>query len=242
MHRLKARPLTIALLVLLVLRPGCGTLFTMFDVDREGTRYGLIYSGIRFDLRGAFDDNYMQHIPSGKLICLIDMPASLFSDTVALPVTALVEYRRSRRVDERLYGTWKSDRDRTMEEYHRVYDRYSPPEETVQKVAGGFGKRSITFSGTEMLVELEGEKHSYPYRVVLADTNRVVLRWKPSRSGAYNEFLDIEFDQDGFWYMPQSAGCKEYFRRQSRPTEVGGTGEKTGEKRDRFGRGKRDTH
>ena len=221
MRLLSKRSLKVAFLVLFVFRPGLGSLITWFDFDQEGTRHGFVYSGFRFNLRSAFNADYWQHFPPAKLICLIDTPASLFSGTVALPVTAVLEYRRSRRTDERLYGTWKSDRDRTMEEYHQIYDRYSPSGETVQKVTSGFGKRSMTFSATDLLVELEGESHSYRYRVVLADTNRVLIRWRPSPSGPYNEFLAIEFDQHGFWCTPQSAACREYFRKQTRPKITG---------------------
>jgi uncharacterized protein YceK len=99
MHPKAKRALKVALLILFVFRPGLGSLITWFDCDREGTKHGLVYSGFRFDVRGAFDSDYWQHFPPAKLLCLIDMPASLFSDTIALPVTAVVEFRRSRRAD-----------------------------------------------------------------------------------------------------------------------------------------------
>ena len=214
------RVLRMTLLVLFVFRPGIGSLATWFDLDREGTEHGLIYSGVRFDLRSAFDDSYWQHFPPAKLICLVDTPASLFSDTLALPVTAVIEYRRARRTDERLFGTWKSDRDRSLAEYHRIYDGYGPSQDVVHKATSGFGKRILTFSGTDLQVQSEGETHSYRFRVVRADTNGVVLRWRPS--GASKEFLDIEFDKDGLWLMPQSAACKEFFRREERPNKITG--------------------
>ena len=93
------RALRVALLIVFIFRPGLGSLVTWFDFDGEG-RHALIYSGVRFDLRGAFSDSYWQHfgplrVPA-KLICLIDIPASAFSDTVALPVTAVIQFRRSR--------------------------------------------------------------------------------------------------------------------------------------------------
>jgi len=208
----------VTLLILFVFRPGIGSLATWFDADREGTKHGLIYSGLRFDLRSAFDDSYWQHFPPAKFICLVDTPASLFSDTLALPVTAVIEYRRARRTDERLLGRWKSDRIRSLEKYHRIYDSYGLPEETVQKATSGFGKRTLTFSGTDMLVESEGETHSYRFRVVQAETNCIVLRWRPSE--ASNEFLDIEFDKDGFWLMAQSGACKEFFRKEAQPNKI----------------------
>ena len=206
-----AKFLSVLVLIFLVFRPGFGTVLTWFDVSRAGTKYGLIYSGIRFDLRGLFDPSAMDQF---KPIWLIDIPASLFSDTVALPVTTLVEYCRSRRTDRRLYGKWIPDRDRSMQEYHRTFDRYRYSDEVLQKHTSGFGKRIVTFSRTAMVIELEGERQSYSYRVVQAVTNRVVLRWNPSRNRFPNEFIDIEFDQDGFWYWPQGVGFKEYFRKQ----------------------------
>jgi hypothetical protein len=95
------RALIVTFLILFVFRPGLGSLATWFDFDNEGTKHGLIYSGLRFDLQSAFDDNYWQHFPPAKLICLIDVPASAFSDTIALPVTLMVEFRRSHRADGR---------------------------------------------------------------------------------------------------------------------------------------------
>ncbi len=91
--------LKVTLLILFVFRPGLGSLITWFDLDHEGTKHGSIYSGFRFDTRGAFDSDYWQHFPPAKLLCFIDMPASLFSDTIALPATVVVELRRPRRAD-----------------------------------------------------------------------------------------------------------------------------------------------
>ena len=176
MKRLRRRILITALLIITVFHPSCGTILTLCDADQEGSRHGLIYSGIRFDLRAAFDDNYMQHFPPGKLLYILDLPASLISDTVAFPVTAAIEYHRSRRTDERLYGTWKSDLEKSMEEFHRVYDPYKPSEEIVQKVASEYGKHSITFSKNNMLIEEQGERLIYIYQIVSVDTNHIVLR------------------------------------------------------------------
>ena len=217
MSRRAKRLLRVTLLILFVFRPGLGSLVTWFDVDQEGTRYGLIYSGIRFDLKAAFDHNYMQHFPPGKLIALIDLPASLFSDTVALPVTAIVEYRRSHRTDQRLDGKWKSDRDRTMEEFHRETDQYNPSEEIVRKFASGLGTRCLTFSGTTLLIESGGVRESFTYRIVLAGTNRLVLSLEPVTAPAQSLSFQIEFDQGGFWYWPESGGNREYFRKLPTP-------------------------
>jgi hypothetical protein len=90
------RTLRIALLIVLVLRPGFGSLFTWFDVDREGSKHGLIYSGLRCDWRSASDTSYLQKFPRAKFICLIDIPASFLSVTVALPVTAMLDFQRSK--------------------------------------------------------------------------------------------------------------------------------------------------
>ena len=219
MRRLTQSSVMVAGLLVCTFLSGCGTVLTLSDSDREGTRHGLIYSGVRFDCRGAFDDDYMQHFPLGKLLCVVDIPLSLLSDTIVLPVTAVVEYKRSRRRDEGLYGTWKSDRDRTLQEYHRIYDRYNLSREWTDKNIGGYGKRTITFSKTNMVVEIDGAKKAYPYRVVSGDTNSVEILWRPRDN---NEFLEIAYDKDGFWYMPQSAACREYYRREKLPNKPSG--------------------
>jgi uncharacterized protein YceK len=49
----------------------------------------LVYSGVRFDYRGAFDDQYMQHALFLKPVCVLDMPLSAAADTLFLPYTAI---------------------------------------------------------------------------------------------------------------------------------------------------------
>ena len=96
---------------------GCGTLITLTDLDNEGTRFGLTFGGVRFDCRGAFDDDYMQHFPIGVPLCIIDLPLSLAGDAIVLPGTLTIDYLRGRRCDERLLGTWKADEDLTEFQY-----------------------------------------------------------------------------------------------------------------------------
>lgn len=89
MNRIGKQCLLDILVAATLMCSGCGTIITLSDMDKEGTKHGLVYSGIRFDCRGAFDPAYMQHIPFGKPLCVIDMPLSLVADTVVLPYTGV---------------------------------------------------------------------------------------------------------------------------------------------------------
>ena len=68
---------------------GCGTIITLSNCEKEGTLHGLVYGGVGFDYRGAFDDQYMQHALFLKPVCVLDMPLSALTDTVALPYTII---------------------------------------------------------------------------------------------------------------------------------------------------------
>lgn len=203
----------IAVAMACLILSGCGSIITLTDLDQEGTRHGLIYGGVRFDGRGVFDWSYLPDNPEMKLFCVLDMPLSLASDTVLLPVTLGIECKRALRTDERLYGTWKPDLTRTLQEYHRVYDSSNLSKEVEEMHIGRYGKQMITFSRFNMVLDREGKKTAYSYRVVDSGTKNVVIRWRtPTR---YNEFIEISFESHGLWYTPQSWGEREFYRRQT---------------------------
>lgn len=80
----------------ILLTTGCGTAISLSGSDGHVNEQDLIYGGTHFDLHGAFDPNYMQHIPFGKWLCFFDIPLSLACDTIALPYTATVTLRRDK--------------------------------------------------------------------------------------------------------------------------------------------------
>jgi len=67
---------------------GCGTIVTLSNSGNEGTEHGLIYSGVRFDYRMAFDYD-RRYLPLLNAMSLVDMPFSLVCDTGVLPYTVI---------------------------------------------------------------------------------------------------------------------------------------------------------
>ena len=205
MKPFKRGKLTFVLLLLVVFHPGCGTIYTLVD-GHEGVQHGLVMSGIRFDCRGASEQGRMI-FATGKVLCVLDMPSSLVSDLLLFPATAAVEYRRARRRDERLYGTWISDRDRNLAQYHQTYAGRHMSDDFARRTMSEYGQRRITFSKDKMVEACDGRTNGWPYRVVSSATNRIVIQ-------CYQQLSHIELEDPqarGFWI---NRAIREYYRKQ----------------------------
>jgi uncharacterized protein YceK len=197
------------LLIATGLSTGCGTIITLTNMDEEGTAYGYVYSGVRFDERGAFDDDYMQHIPFGKPLCVVDMPLSLVMDTIVIPATLTTECCRWFRSDERLLGKWKSDEDLTVSQYTWYRDKRWVDNRSVKPKT----KPTITFAKRLMSVEVDGIEKEYSYRVVSKTTNSVEIVGPPSPIRNIG-FTTIRFDRTGLWYLGGWSGKEMHYRKQ----------------------------
>lgn len=198
-----------ALLVTTGVSTGCGTIITLTNVDEEGTRYGYLYSGVRFDRRGAFDEDYMQHVPFGKPLCLVDMPLSLVTDTTVFPATLITECCRWFRSDERLLGTWKSDEDLTVSQYTWYRDERWVDDRSIKPNT----KPMITFAKRTLSVEIDGIKKAYSYRIVTKTTNSVDIVGPPSPAHTIG-FTTIRHDETGLWYLGGWSGKEMHYRKQ----------------------------
>lgn len=79
----------LASVVVALAAQGCGTILTVSNWDRQGSKHALVYSGVRFDYSCAFDEERLQHAVFLKPFCVLDLPLSLAGDTVVLPYTAI---------------------------------------------------------------------------------------------------------------------------------------------------------
>jgi uncharacterized protein YceK len=196
------------------LSQGCGTALCLSGSNRGfGDFHGLVYGGVRYDYHLASDDNYLQHAPFLKPVFAIDLPLSLAADTLTLPVTAVIEHRRSSLIEPRLLGTWRSDQERGLTNYHRIYDRYNLSPSQVAKATRLFGRRSITFSGHEVTIRLGDEEEHYAYGVLSRTSHGAVLRFRPLPQGNPGIY-EIEFDPQGSWYSPEFYLDGGFFRRE----------------------------
>jgi uncharacterized protein YceK len=197
------------------LTQGCGTILCYNNSDRFEQFHGLVYGGVRYDYHLAFDERYLSERGSFlKPVFVIDMPLSLAVDTIALPVTASAEHRRSSRVEPRLFGIWRSDRERGLAEYHRVYDRYNLSEGQIFANTKDLGMRTITFTGHDVTIKPGTTERRYVYNVLSSTAKRTALRLKPVPTGE-PEIYEIEFDAEGNWYTPQFPPSGEFFRREA---------------------------
>lgn len=123
-------------------------------------------------------------------------------------------------VEPRLIGTWISDADKTAAMFHASTDKDS---EAFRQTSRLLGKMKITFSATEMSVEIDGEIIRTTYRVLAADEYSCVIEQVANESRVDKETLDIlkpsrfsiiHFDDsDSYWVHSQLGGFTEYFRR-----------------------------
>ena len=95
-------------------------------------------------------------------------------------------------VDQRLIGTWRSDKARTIK--HWCYSKELSPEKK-ERFEGIFGKFTLRFTETHIHTDYEGEKQVVPYSVVASDESSVVILWnEPDRQSLQH----IHFDQEGY--------------------------------------------
>ncbi|MFN8391314.1 MAG: hypothetical protein U0136_13565 [Bdellovibrionota bacterium] len=113
-------------------------------------------------------------------------------------------------VDTRLLGTWKSDKERTIETWPLPKDVTSQQQ---QRIYDRFGKLRITYSSDSALSEYEDLCQATHFRVLAKDANSVALQGRKD-SECEDGIQQIHFDSpNSFWI--NSGRAIEYFRRES---------------------------
>ncbi len=112
---------------------------------------------------------------------------------------------KPRKVDKRLLGTWKSDKDRTVKLWRYKQDL---SEEQKTKFEAIFGKLTRRFTSTHAYSDYEDQKTEARYWVVAADSRSVVVSF--SEEGKV-ELQQIFFEENSMYVF--SGYNVEFFRR-----------------------------
>jgi len=116
--------------------------------------------------------------------------------------------------DPRLYGTWKSDRERT-------FDALGPQtsDESREKLGALFGKLEVTYTDTNYATKLDDFTETIPYTVLGIDDHSVVIRDDSPPEPTMellelSSFTKINFEGDDiYWVTTAIGGFTEYFKR-----------------------------
>lgn len=108
---------------------------------------------------------------------------------------------------KRLLGTWRSDRKRTLAQWHF----YTANPKHLKMLRAMFGKLVLRYTPTRCYIEFEGNKTVGKYEVVWSDQSSVFLKNK-------NDQVDerpyqIVFDSEDCYYLLAGRANIEFFRR-----------------------------
>jgi hypothetical protein len=115
--------------------------------------------------------------------------------------------KRKSLIDQRLLGTWKSDRRKTFQNFR---PRAKASAEAVRKLKALFGKLVVRWTRKKYYTELNGSNDSYPYELVAVDRVSVVIRCFDSLENA-DKLVQVHFEGNHYWLW--AWGQREYFRR-----------------------------
>jgi len=116
---------------------------------------------------------------------------------------------RFNKSDQRLLGTWRSDRARTVQFWgFKKGARIGPVRR--KEFAKMFGKLTWRFTRNRCYTKYNEIEHTLSYTVVAADSDSVVLRWGESPDD--EQLLQIHFESKGRFHVV-SGWNVEFFRR-----------------------------
>lgn len=104
------------------------------------------------------------------------------------------------KIDKKLIGTWKSNREKTVSEcLRRAPYRQEMQLEKKEKFADIFGHMVHTFTNNELIVKYKEDVFSTPYEIVERGRNYVVI--KMNDNCVVDEIMKIRFDEnfDSYW-------------------------------------------
>ncbi len=116
--------------------------------------------------------------------------------------------RRKRKNDNRLLGTWKSDRRRTFKHFRPRPD-CSP--QSLRKFKSIFGKMVVRWDSDTCQTDLDGCKQTAAYEVIARDSVSVVVRCY-DQLAQEARLLQIFFEGDHYWIWA-GGNMREYFKR-----------------------------
>lgn len=110
-----------------------------------------------------------------------------------------------RLVDNRLLGTWRSDKERTIALWK--YQKEIAPE-TRERFEKIFGKFTLRFTETHIYTAFEDTKDAVPYSVVARDSSSVVIAWHEERERSLQH---IHFEGESYYVL--SGYNVEFYKR-----------------------------
>ena len=129
----------------------------------------------------------------------------LLGTSAALAAFPALAAPRRRKVDQRLIGTWRSNKEKTVSLWK--YTKEVSPE-VRERVENLFGKLTFRFSETHIFTEFDELKESVPYSVVAQDKTSVVIAWYEEKETSLQH---IHFEDDGYYVL--SGYNVEFFSR-----------------------------
>jgi hypothetical protein len=112
--------------------------------------------------------------------------------------------------NERLIGTWKSNKQATLE-YLKTHTKLTPAQ--VEKVGTVLGKTVIVFDEHTLTLKSGDWKLVSKYKIVKEDRSTIILQTE-NQATKKSEKMPIELDAKGFWTPDEKIpGYKERFER-----------------------------
>jgi hypothetical protein len=114
--------------------------------------------------------------------------------------------------DTRLFGLWRSDRERTIAEWPFAPDATSQQREQLARI---FGKLEIRYGRWRFNTTFEGQTSPGWYRVLAKDADSVMVEsWLSSPpDGRERTLSHIHFTGDHYWMTLGESTTREFFRR-----------------------------
>ena len=114
--------------------------------------------------------------------------------------------------DKRLFGLWRSDRERTIAEWPFPPDS---PSQQREQLARMFGKLEIRYGRWRCSSTFDGETTPGWYRVLAKDADSVMIEsWLNSPAvGRDHNLFHIHFTGDHYWITLGESTTREFFRR-----------------------------
>ncbi len=113
------------------------------------------------------------------------------------------------RYDERLLGSWKSDREGTVAEFVRRFpDRFEGKPEKKEKFSKIFGHQTHTFTPNDVTVEFPDSAYTIRYKVLEIGNDYVLIE----TYGEYGDEIKIKFTDNfnSFWLNEDSSFLEKY--------------------------------
>lgn len=115
--------------------------------------------------------------------------------------------------DERLLGSWKSNKAMTLERLRKERPDYIEKlgKEKFKTFSDLFGKMVVTYTKNQAITRLGGDVNEIDYEVLDKGDDFVVIKFYTADSTSGVDY--IKFDETGYWLKPGGSAFAERFDR-----------------------------